>query len=272
MLLRRLLDALENTLEFEEPAYAAVPPGPPPGNAATGQYLLQQMQRSLSLRLKNSRLHWEWFAAHRPSTGDPWNPTAAPYSDIAAPPGHSYGDPFVIRWRDRSVVFLEDILMDTGRARLIALELTDEGRCSEPVVILDKPYHLSYPCVFASGNDMFLIPESSEDRSVQLYRATRFPYEWQLEKLLQQDVALVDTTPYYDNGVWYFFTASIAAAGRIVVLCIVARWLLDISSPQPDLFGCTARPAGRRARLAPGTAAAARPGLLHPLWVCGRNK
>ena len=62
-----------------------------------------------------------------------------------------------------------------------------------------------------------MIPESGGNYTLELYRATSFPYAWQFEKMLLQDIALVDTTPFFQDGIWYFFTTTVE-----VITC---RWL-----------------------------------------------
>jgi len=58
-----------------------------------------------------------------------------------------------------------------------------------------------------------MIPESSANGSVELWRATEFPFTWSLEKTLFRG-PLVDTTPLFHEGRWYFFTALIEPRGR----------------------------------------------------------
>ena len=50
---------------------------------------------------------------------------------------------------------------------------------------LERDYHFSYPMVFEHDGDVFMVPESALNGTVELYRATRFPHEWTLEKVLQ---------------------------------------------------------------------------------------
>jgi hypothetical protein len=82
------------------------------------------------------------------------------------------------------------------------------GGATDPVTVLERPYHLSYPFVFRAGSEIFMIPETSANNDIQLHRATRFPYEWSLEKVLCSNVRAVDTTPLFLDGIWFFFTTS----------------------------------------------------------------
>ena len=72
--------------------------------------------------------------------------------------------------------------------------------------MLERPYHLSYPCVFRTGTAIYMIPETGANGTVELYRCVRFPDKWDLEKELFKAKA-VDTTIWMDDGLfWYFVT------------------------------------------------------------------
>lgn len=43
-------------------------------------------------------------------------------------------------------------------------------------IVLDEPFHLSYPDVFKWEDNYYMIPESAEDSSVRLYKAKKFPH------------------------------------------------------------------------------------------------
>jgi hypothetical protein len=78
---------------------------------------------------------------------------------------------------------------------------------------LDSFYHLSYPHVFHHDGEVFMIPESSQNQSVELWRASKFPFLWKLEKTLFRGL-LVDTTPLFHEGRWYFFTTLCEPPGN----------------------------------------------------------
>src|SRR5207248_10692612 len=59
--------------------------------------------------------------------------------------------------------------------------------------VLDTGYHLSYPFVFAYGNQIYMIPESGDVRETRLYRAMKFPHNWECEGVLL-DVEGYDAT------------------------------------------------------------------------------
>jgi hypothetical protein len=74
--------------------------------------------------------------------------------------------------------------------------------------VLERPYHLSYPCVFVESGELFMIPETSENRTIELYRCRRFPEDWSLEAVLRRDLA-VDTTVWMGQERYWFFTTRL---------------------------------------------------------------
>ena len=58
----------------------------------------------------------------------------------------------------------------------IGLAVSDDGiNWSYKQIVLDEPFHMSYPYVFKWQEDFYMIPESQEANSVRLYRALDFP-------------------------------------------------------------------------------------------------
>lgn len=182
-----------------------------PSSAATAGFICRKLGRSAMLRARSHRRQLRWSVGIRPVTGatDYRNVAAGgPFLEIPNPPGHCYADPFIVESQSRHWLFVEDWVDRDGRACLACMEVGTAGQTGEPVVILEKPYHLSYPHVFRHDGDFFMIPETCGDGTVQLYRASRFPFEWRLETVLMEGVRLVDTTPFFYDGVWYFFTST----------------------------------------------------------------
>ena len=52
-----------------------------------------------------------------------------------------------------------------------------------------------------------MIPESSENRTVDLYKCVEFPFRWEWMETLLENVAAVDTTVLFHGGKWWLFTS-----------------------------------------------------------------
>ena len=100
-------------------------------------------------------------------------------------------------------------------------EITESG--DAPVkVIMEAPGHLSYPCVFRHAGEWYMIPETGYARTVDLLRGDGFPLEWTKVTTLARGPTLVDTTPLWHEGAWYFFTTAELDGGRKVNLLFVS--------------------------------------------------
>ncbi len=120
--------------------------------------------------------------------------------------GWDMADPFLLEDRGRTWLFFEEVLEWQGKGRLACLEILDDGKFTPPEVVLEKDYHLSFPCVFRHDGEIFMIPESHAAGRVDLYRATRFPGEFRLEKTCLKGLDALDTVPLLWENRWYFFT------------------------------------------------------------------
>jgi hypothetical protein len=149
------------------------------------------------------------------------------YRWVASPSGSFWADPFLFEHDGRTWLFYEHIANPLKKANLACAELMPDGTLGPGQVILDKPYHLSYPQVFASGGDIFLMPESGSNQTVELYRAVSFPHRWELVRVLQRG-RLYDTTLHMQDGRFWFFT-SLSEDGQSA-----ASQLLLFSSDRVD--------------------------------------
>ena len=61
----------------------------------------------------------------------------------------------------------------------MCLGLLEEGRAQRLGIVLDEPFHLSYPQVFQWQGAWYMTVESAGARRVSLYRATDFPLRWE---------------------------------------------------------------------------------------------
>jgi hypothetical protein len=212
-----------------------------PSNWDAARFAARQALRSVRVRVQGraGRVP-RWFTAvrRRPSLFYSRRGifTSSGFEEIPLA-GTYMTDPFVVTEHEKNWMFFEDIPTRSVRGRLCCMELGNTRGCfGKPEVILESRKHLSFPCVFPHGNDYFMVPEESEDRVVQLYRATRFPYEFRLETTYATDIGLVDTVPIFLDGRWYFFTTTSGAEPFVETHLfwsdsLDGRWNLHPSSP-----------------------------------------
>jgi hypothetical protein len=116
-------------------------------------------------------------------------------------------DPFAINEDGIWYLFHEGIGFDTTRGILYVTTSTDLKNWTPSKVVLDEPFHLSYPNVFKHNEDFYMIPESFESNEVRLYKSEDFPFKWKLEKVLLP-ISCVDSTIHIQDDIFWLFTCD----------------------------------------------------------------
>jgi hypothetical protein len=106
----------------------------------------------------------------------------------------------------RYFIFLEEFIYAKQKAHIAVLEINQNGKASRQKRIIETPYHLSYPFVFKWQGTYYLIPESSDNNTIEVYRCLDFPYRWEFHKVLMGNITAVDSTLFEYNGMWWLFT------------------------------------------------------------------
>jgi len=118
-----------------------------------------------------------------------------------------WADPFVISRNNNHFIFVEEYLFGIKKAHISVLKLDNEGTLLSNDKIIEKPYHLSYPFVFELDKTYYMIPESKEDRNIQLYRCMSFPEKWEFVMNIMENIFATDTTLFFYKNKWWLFTA-----------------------------------------------------------------
>lgn len=148
----------------------------------------------------------QWLLAYRlGSKADEGPDELFRFRTLVPPRDRFWADPFPLVVGDRRFVFHEEYVYRRARGHINVLELGSDGRPSPSRTVLERPYHLSYPFVFQWRGETFMIPESAENGTVELYRATRLPDEWTLEETLLEGTRGVDATLFDDGERWWMF-------------------------------------------------------------------
>ncbi|MCW5800897.1 MAG: hypothetical protein KIT31_00680 [Deltaproteobacteria bacterium] len=149
-----------------------------------------------------------WVLAYRIDADRGPVPSASEDTELTllVPPlDRFWADPFVTPAPDGWFLFLEERCYDEPHAHISVMHVDRAGRIGPPSRALATPYHLSYPFVFAWSGSWWMIPETSRNRTVELWRATEFPHRWVRERVLLEDVIAVDATLIEHGGRWWMF-------------------------------------------------------------------
>ncbi|MDG5815707.1 hypothetical protein QA601_11495 [Chitinispirillales bacterium ANBcel5] len=130
--------------------------------------------------------------------------TASMVTDVKA---DFVADPFIFH-RDSIWYLFFEILERTQNKGIIGLAVSEDLKnWKYDQVVLEEPFHLSYPMVFEYQEKMYMIPESGENYTVSIYQALNFPYDWvKVEDLVKGNY--VDPTVFEHDGHWYMFAGE----------------------------------------------------------------
>jgi hypothetical protein len=203
--------ALESLRDRGDEYLASRPPSgeaarsEPPGTSTVLRHVARVSRGVLVRRLRKLVRREEWLVAARPAGAADWQRLeAAPDEDLA--------DPFLLEHEGKTYVFCERMEAGATRGTIACVRLDGSTR---PVTVLAPGYHVSYPFVFARGGEIYMIPESLENETIDLYRAVRFPSQWTLEARLLDGVRAVDATLLEHAGrLWLF--VNLAEPGAAV--------------------------------------------------------
>lgn len=129
---------------------------------------------------------------------------------IDSPDRTWWADPHLYKHGDELYVFFEEMSVGADHAHLAVARLSDNGRVDEVTTVMDEGRHLSYPFVFADGGEVYMIPETAEAMSVQLFRASQFPQQWEKVTDLLSNTDLADSTVHFDGQRWWMFSNSMS--------------------------------------------------------------
>ena len=153
--------------------------------------------------------HWRvcWRNIDGPDLWDTRTLAATAWQVVPDPGTHFYADPFPVIHRGRTWVFVEDLDHRTNKGVISVIPFGERGPSGPARVVLEEPWHLSYPFVFERDGQMWMIPESSRNETVTLYRAERFPDLWVKEADLLPGTVVSDATIVDHAGrMWMFAT------------------------------------------------------------------
>lgn len=176
-----------------------------PSNPQFFSLLPPYVGRLLAKAWKRYRSKEQWKLLYHLESSEDLSFSGRHFKVIEPDPGREWADPFVVSQGENYYVFFEDLVIESGRGHISFIEISPNGELSSPQVALQRNYHLSYPFVFEHEGEYYMIPESGENRTIELYRAVEFPHRWELAKVLMSDVIATDSTLLYEKGRWWLF-------------------------------------------------------------------
>jgi hypothetical protein len=153
--------------------------------------------------------HWKvgWRFVADQDVWDRHDLGGTPWRTLPNPAFRFLADPFPVVWQGSTHLFFEDFDHRQGKGVISAVAFGPKGPDGEVFPVLEEPWHLSYPFIIEHDGELWLIPESSGNRTVSIYRADPFPRHWIKEADLLTDVEASDATVFqYMGRFWMFAT------------------------------------------------------------------
>ncbi len=210
----RLLALVLRALDGSSPA-SAPPPSTTAGGATLAGFVQQALPAKIAAKLSAGRSEQEtWRVALRRAPGDddgrPPGPTG--FSLAAGPPDAFHADPFLFEHGGETFLFVEAYPWATRKGVIACARLGPDGRPQAFETVLEQPFHLSYPQVFAHRGEILMLPETASRRRLELYRASDFPRGWKRVAVMLEGLRIADATLLQYEDRWWLF-ASLAEHG-----------------------------------------------------------
>ena len=189
-----------------EPSSQRVAPRP----AAIGARALRVLARAVVQRLYHlcyRAPHWRvgWRRLEGPDLIDLRAHPASGWRVLADDGRRFYADPFPLDAQGRTVLFVEEYPHATAKGIISAVTIGPDGPEGAPRPVLEEPWHLSYPFVFERDGAVWMVPEASQNGTVDLYRARAYPGGWVREATLLSGITASDATLLQHGGRWWLF-------------------------------------------------------------------
>jgi hypothetical protein len=182
-----------------------------------------------------------------PTSGNRRNPVLTA-QDVTDVPAKFVADPFLAEDSSTWYLFFEVYNTDTQQGDLAVATSENTRKWKYERVVLDEPFHLSYPYVFRWQNEYYLIPESFEANAVRLYKAVDFPHQWSFVGSLIDGGDFVDPSIVRVHEKWWIFVSSVSEPNSLQLFYaddLLGPWTEHPASPIATGADNMARPAGR---------------------------
>ena len=182
-----------------------------PGTATLVLLLLRHVARFVVRKTRSLIKPEQWVILWQLGTDQPLD--IERFRVLAPSYDRFWADPFSIERSGIHYIFFEDCPRKTNIGQVSMLTIDATGRSSLPTAVLKEPFHMSYPFVFEEGGFVYMVPETSVDKTIRLYRSEKFPLRWTLQSVLIENIRAVDATLVQYNGKWWLFANVSEQAG-----------------------------------------------------------
>lgn len=139
------------------------------------------------------------------SIGHPSHTSLQNYTVLEPPRDQGWADPFLFARGHIVYAFIEDYSCKTYKGSISVLSL-NKGKISEYRNIINCDYHMSFPFIFEHQANIYMIPETASNNTIEVWKCEDFPYSWVKEGILIQGVSAVDSVIIKHEELFWLFT------------------------------------------------------------------
>ena len=189
-----------------------------PGNIAMLGHLPRLAARYIATQAAMRTSFDQWFIAYRfgrnGEDADVPDPNVREFTRLMPPKDRMWADPFPIVHEGRHLIFVEELLFARNKGHISVMEFDAAASPTRPELVLETENHLSYPFLLKWKGETFMVPESARagdapadigSRSVPVFRARRFPYDWVQDTVMLEGLEVFDPTIAEIDGTWWLF-------------------------------------------------------------------
>jgi|GEM_PF-172925 len=180
-----------------------------PNNRQMAAVILKKIRRKCRQALGKKNPFDEWQVAFSLDDRTPIEALDSKlFLKLLPPRGFFWADPVPVKHAGAYFIFIEELPYANGKGHISVIQVDDKGAWKAPVKVLERPYHLSYPFVFQWNGNYYMMPETASNRTIELYKADPFPFQWTFEKVLLENIRAVDSTLLFHDDTWWMFCAT----------------------------------------------------------------
>jgi hypothetical protein len=167
--------------------------------------------------------------------------------DVNDVPAEFVADPFMIENKDKWYMFFEVMNRKTKRGDIGLAISEDRLHWEYKQIILHEPFHLSYPYVFESEGQFYMITPGNQTFAIRLYKAVEFPFKWIFQNKLIYG-AYADPSIFQYERKWWLFASDTTVWDTLHLFYsdkLTGPWVEHPKSPVVRNNRGAARPGGR---------------------------
>lgn len=137
------------------------------------------------------------------------NSTLFRIKPVKIPRNEFWADPFLFDFEGENYVFFENYCYTSKKGKISCGKIMN-GNIYDVKDVLKLNYHLSYPFIFEEDNFIYMIPETHENKRLEIFRCIKFPDQWELYSTAFEGELIVDASYFRDkeNNKWLFLNKS----------------------------------------------------------------